>query len=127
MVSSIITKNESWDNFQYIKLSQHLFFGRIDLVYCKFPKNLVPSENLLKLYFLDCIRIHCVAYVYAAVVLGWNQGNHQNFNPSLLLKNFDLKHNSELFNFAKLNFDEGEKILYILIYWYEIRSYKSML
>ena len=29
MVSSILPKNECWDNFQYIKLSQRTFFGRI--------------------------------------------------------------------------------------------------
>ena len=30
MVSSILPKNERWDNFQYIKLSQRSFFGRIE-------------------------------------------------------------------------------------------------
>ena len=30
MVSSILPKNERWDNFQYIKLSQHSFLGRIE-------------------------------------------------------------------------------------------------
>ena len=30
MVSSILPKNERWDNFHYIKLSQRSFFGRID-------------------------------------------------------------------------------------------------
>ena len=71
--------------------------------------------------------MYIVLHMFTQLFWAGNQGNHQNFNPSLLLKNFDLKHNSELFNFAKLNFDEGEKILYTLIYWYEIRSYKSML
>ena len=30
MASWILPKNECWDNFQYIKLSQRLFFGRIE-------------------------------------------------------------------------------------------------
>ena len=30
MVSSILPKNERWDNLQYIKLSQRSFFGRIE-------------------------------------------------------------------------------------------------
>ena len=30
MVSSILPKNERWDNFHYIKLSQRSFFGRIE-------------------------------------------------------------------------------------------------
>ena len=30
MVSSILPKNERWDNFQYIKFSQRSFFGRIE-------------------------------------------------------------------------------------------------
>ena len=30
MVSSILPNNECWDNFQYIKLSQRSFFGRIE-------------------------------------------------------------------------------------------------
>ena len=35
MVFWILPKNERWDNFQYIKLSQHSFFGRIqDAVIC---------------------------------------------------------------------------------------------
>ena len=35
IVSSILPKNERWDNFQYIKLSQRSFFGRIqDAIIC---------------------------------------------------------------------------------------------
>ena len=35
MVSSILPKNERWDDFSYIKLSQHLFFERIeDIIIC---------------------------------------------------------------------------------------------
>ena len=30
MVSSILPKNERWDNFMYCKLSQRSFFGRIE-------------------------------------------------------------------------------------------------
>ena len=30
MMSSILSKNECWDNFSYIKLSQRSFFGRIE-------------------------------------------------------------------------------------------------
>jgi hypothetical protein len=35
MVSSIFQKNEHWDNFQYIKISQRLFFGKFkDTINC---------------------------------------------------------------------------------------------
>ena len=35
MVFSILPKNERWDNFHYIKLSQRLVFGRIkDTINC---------------------------------------------------------------------------------------------
>ena len=35
MVSPILPKNKCWDNFQYIKLSQRSFFGRIgDTINC---------------------------------------------------------------------------------------------
>ena len=30
MVPSILPKNERWDNFQYIKVYQRSFFGRIE-------------------------------------------------------------------------------------------------
>ena len=30
MVPSILPKNEHWDSFQYIKLSQRSFYGRIE-------------------------------------------------------------------------------------------------
>ena len=47
MASSILPKNERWDNFQYIKLSQRSFFGRIedtincfrDLLTFRHPRN----------------------------------------------------------------------------------------
>ena len=36
---------------------------------------------------LGSCMLHCITYVYAAVVLGWKPAdNHQNFDPSLLLK-----------------------------------------
>ena len=35
MVPSILPKNERWDNFQYIKVYQRSFFGRIeDTIIC---------------------------------------------------------------------------------------------
>ena len=36
------------------------------------------------------LHIHCVAYVYAAFVWARDQGNHQNFDPSLLHYKFRL-------------------------------------
>ena len=45
MVSSILPKNECWDNFRYIKLSQCSFFGRIeDTINC-FRDLLTFSES----------------------------------------------------------------------------------
>ena len=37
MVSSILPKNERWDNFMYWKLSQHSLFGRIQDATIYFP------------------------------------------------------------------------------------------
>ena len=47
MVSSILPYNERWDNFQYVKLSQRSFFGRIeDTINC-FQDLLTFSKKIL--------------------------------------------------------------------------------
>ena len=57
MVSSILPKNESWDNFQYIKLSQRLFFGRFeDTINCF--RNLLIFSFCLEIMIMIKIGSH---------------------------------------------------------------------
>ena len=50
MVSSILPKNERWDNFMYWKLSQCSFFGRIEDTIICFPDCLTFTKSRLEAY-----------------------------------------------------------------------------
>ena len=58
-MSSIVPKNKCWNNFQYIKLSQRLFFGRMeDTIICFrdcLTFNICPNdcaEQFLQMYYI---------------------------------------------------------------------------
>ena len=46
--------------------------------------------------------LHCIAYLYDTQLLFWagNQGNHQNFDPSLLAKRLTDFHGDEAYKYA---------------------------
>ena len=60
MVSSILLKNERWDNFQYIKLSQRSFFGRFeDTINCFWDLLTFRKVEISFILALHCnIKIH---------------------------------------------------------------------
>ena len=77
MVSSILPKNERWDNFQYIKLPQRSFFGRIeDTINC-FP-DLLTFRNSSKYMTVEFRNGHTVPLLAGKMVQD-QHGTEENF------------------------------------------------
>ena len=76
MVSSILPKNERWDNFQYKKLSQRSFFGRIEDTIICFRYCLTFSHISLSSGMREGqieLKTHFVAATYQYNVHYWQQ------------------------------------------------------